>query len=377
MIYFDNAATTAMYVESAEILANYACNRFYNPSALYRKAAEITEDIKSARKDFASILYCKADDIYFTASGSESDNMAVLGCNLRRGSRVIISAVEHAAVYNAAMSLANKGIEICIAPVDEFGRIDIEKFTELLDDRVGLVSVMHVTNETGAINDIDKLSKLTKSIAPKAIFHSDGVQALGKVEINLLGSDIDMYSFSAHKFHGAKGVGGIYIRKGIHITPIVYGGGQEKGLRSATENVGGIIASAHALKKFVSQYDIEKISRINQLIREGVKNIEPNIVFLTSENNASHHILTFALPNARGEVLLHMLEDKGIIVGTGSACSSHKGNKRIVKALGVNPEYDMGVIRLSFSDMTDMSEADEFIQEFEQVYTTFKQYMRR
>lgn len=377
MIYFDNAATTAMYEESAEILTDYACNRFYNPSALYRKAAEITEDIKSARKDFASILHCKADDIYFTASGSESDNMAILGCNLRRGSRVIISAVEHAAVYNAAMSLVNKGIEICIAPVDKFGRIEIDKFSELLDDKVGLVSVMHVTNETGAINDIDKLCKLTKSIAPKAIFHSDGVQALGKVEINLLGSSIDLYSFSAHKFHGAKGVGGIFIRKGIHITPIVYGGGQEKGLRSATENVGGIIASAHALKKFVSQYDIEKISRINQLIRERLKSIEPNILFLTSENNTSHHILTFALPNARGEVLLHMLEDKGIIVGTGSACSSHKGNKRIAKALGVNPEYVMGIIRLSFSDMTDIGEANEFIQEFEQVYTTFKQYMRR
>lgn len=377
MIYFDNAATTAMYEESAEILTDYACNRFYNPSALYRKAAEITEDIKSARKDFASILHCKADDIYFTASGSESDNMAILGCNLRRGSRVIISAVEHAAVYNAAMSLANKGIEICIAPVDKFGRIDIEKFTEVLDDKVGLVSVMHVTNETGAINDIDKLCKLTKSVAPKAIFHSDGVQALGKIEINLLGSGIDMYSFSAHKFHGTKGVGGIYIRKGIHITPIVYGGGQEKGLRSATENVGGIIASAHALKKFVSQYDIEKISCINQLIRESLKSIEPNILFLTSENDASRHILTFALPNTRGEVLLHMLEDKGIIVGTGSACSSHKGNKRIAKALGVNSEYDMGIIRLSFSDMTDMSEANEFIEKFEQVYSTFKQYMRR
>lgn len=377
MIYFDNAATTAMYEESAEILVKYACKRFFNPSALYRKATEINEDIKSARKEFASILHCKADDIYFTASGSESDNMAILGNNLRRGSRVIISAVEHAAVYNAAMSLVNKGVEIVLAPVDNYGMVDIEKFTKLLDDNVSLVSIMHVTNETGAINDIDKLSKLTKSVAPKAIFHSDGVQALGKVEINLLGSEIDMYSFSAHKFHGAKGVGGIYIRKGIHITPIVYGGGQEKGIRSATENVGGIIASAHALKRFVSRYDLEEISRISMVIREGLKSIEPKILFLTSESDASHHILTFALPNARGEVLLHMLEDKGIIVGTGSACSSHKGSKRIAKALGVNSEYDMGIIRLSFSDMNDMNEANKFIQEFDSVYNTFKQYMRR
>lgn len=363
MIYLDNSATTAMCPEILDIIKKYAVDNYYNPSALYTKALDISNDIKQAKQKILDILK-GSGNICFTASGTEADNMAMFGVKKFKDCKILLSSIEHSAIYQCAKRLESQGVQVEYVKVDNYGIVDEEDFKSKLSNNVSLVSIMHACNETGGVNDIENLVKLTKKVAPKAIFHSDGVQAVGKMPINLNKLGVDLYTFSAHKFHGMKGVGCLYIKKGVNINPIIFGGGQENGLRSATENVAGIISTAYALEKIYKNLDIQKNTNIIASIKENLVKLIPNCKINTDTGRSLSNILSFAIPNTRGEVLVHLLEDKGIIIGTGSACSAQKAHTRVPIALGLSKEYFDGMIRISISNSTTVEEVQVFLSEF-------------
>ncbi len=373
MIFFDNASTTKCTENSVKIVNKYLTEEYFNPSALYHNSLVIKQELERARNLILKRL--RGDGkIIFTGGGTESDNIAILGSKKIKSGRVIISSAEHAAIYQTAQELKNRGYDVVLAPVDRFGKVIIEEFEKLLTPNVTLVSIIHVNNETGAVNDVMKLAKMTKARCPKALFHSDGVQACGKVEVNLRAWGIDLYSMSAHKIGAPKGVGALYIAKGVSVNPIVFGGGQEGGLRSSTENVSGILAFANAVDERCQNLlkTLENLKNINDFVRRGLSAIE-GIEFLSAENE-SPYILSFSVPRVRGEVMQHALERRGILVGTGSACSSNKASSRIAEALGLKGKYIDGVTRLSFFIYNTMEEAEIFVNEYISVYKELEKY---
>lgn len=364
MIYLDNAATTCLDEKCLDVIKEYNIDRFYNPSALYRKAMESANAIKEARNIIAKSLGAKGEEIIFTASGSEGDNIALF-CSVRsKSGKIIVGSSEHSAIYNSALELKVRGFDVIFAPCDCYGRTDIEKLEKLLDDKVVLVSIMHVCNETGALNDLAKISKLIKSKCPRAIFHSDGVQAYGKIPVNVKALGVDLYTISGHKVHAPKGIGALYCRSNLYLKTFVFGGGQENNIRSATENLPSIMAFSYVVdnnfKNIAQNYQNVKELR-DYLYSQLLENFE-NIKINTDINNSSPYVFSFALNSARGEVLVHCLEDKGVIVGTGSACNSQKSTKRIPSALGIDEDFAQGMIRVSFNEQNTKSDVDEFIK---------------
>lgn len=355
MIYLDNAATTAMFPECVDIIRKYAVDEYFNPSALYAPAMIAAKAVKGAREQLAKALGCLADNIVFTASGSEADNFALTCGPRKKKGRIIISAVEHAAVFNCAKAMADKGFELVVAPCDNYGRVIEEEFIKLLNDDVVLVSIMHVCNETGALNDIKKLCAETKKNCRDAVFHSDGVQAFCKVPFSVKDLGVDMYSVSGHKIHAPKGIGALYIAPGLNLQPFIYGGGQEKNLRSGTENVAEICAFGYAAERMSADTEINfnRQKELQKLLIDGLKSEFSDMVRINTDLDASGaHIVSFSFNGIRGEVMLHFLESKGLIVGTGSACSSKKAAERIPSALGLSGAFREGTLRISFNENT-------------------------
>ena len=374
MIYFDNAATTRVTPEAAQTVFKYLTEKYYNPSAMYHEALDVKNDLENARSVVVNRIGGEGK-LYFTSGGTESDNLAFFGTKKKRNSRVIISAVEHAAVYQSAMSLKQAGFDVCVAPVDGSGKIDVEAFSELLNADTSFVSVIHVSNETGAVNDIGELARLTKRVAPRALFHSDGVQAGGKIKIDLKSIPVDLYSLSAHKIGAPKGTGALYAAKGVHLNPIIVGGGQEDGVRSSTENTAGIMAFATAFAAAVPliEKSAERLRAIAAYLRKRLGAFDD--VMVISPEDGSPYILSFASASVRGEVIEHALEREGVLVGTGSACSSNKSTRRIPEALNLQGKYASGMVRLSFSRFSSMAEAEEFADKFEKVYKELKRHV--
>ena len=374
MIYFDNAATTRVTPEAAQTVFKYLTEKYYNPSAMYHEALDVKNDLENARSVILNLIGGEGK-LYFTSGGTESDNLAFFGTKKKRNSRVIISAVEHAAVYQSAMSLKQAGFDVCVAPVDGSGKIDIEAFSALLNADTSFVSVIHVSNETGAVNDIGELARLTKRVAPRALFHSDGVQAGGKIKIDLKSIPVDLYSLSAHKIGAPKGTGALYAAKGVHLNPIIVGGGQEDGVRSSTENTAGIMAFATAFAAAVPliEKSAERLRAIAAYLRKRLGAFDD--VMVISPEDGSPYILSFASASVRGEVIEHALEREGVLVGTGSACSSNKSTRRIPEALNLQGKYASGMVRLSFSRFSSMAEAEEFADKFEKVYKELKRHV--
>ncbi len=363
MIYLDNAATTQLDEECMDVIRQYNLECFYNPSALYRKAMENGNALKKARGVIAKSLGACNQEIIFTSSGSEADNIAML-CSLRaKTGRVIVGASEHSAVYNTALELKVRGYDVEFVTCDSYGRTDLNKLKDLLDEKVILVSIMHVCNETGALNDLAAISKIIKEKSPRAIFHSDGVQAYGKIDVNVKALGVDLYSVSAHKVHAPKGVGALYCRSGLFLKTFVFGGGQEGGVRSATENLSGIMAFADVVERNFKDIkgNFNKVQEVRAYLKEQLQDKFDNIKINTDMENSSPYIFSFALNSARGEVLVHCLEDKGVIIGTGSACNSQKSTKRIPQALGVSNSYAQGMLRVSFNEKNTKEEVDVFI----------------
>lgn len=353
MIYLDNAATTRpdkdSLVAAQEILTEY----YFNPSArysgglaVYKKLDEAREIILSANGDPARY------ELIFTSGGTEADNQAVFGA-CRRGN-MVTTAGEHSAVERPCNELKSRGIEVRYAPLNRDGSVNTDALLSLVDAGTSLVSVVHVNNETGAVNDIAALARAVKQKNPRAVFHSDGVQAFGKIPFTLTG-EIDLYSISAHKIGGCKGTGALFRRKGVNLPALIYGGGQERGLRSGTENVFGCAVFANAVKKRFAGLREDK-DRIRTLREKLFSLLDGDLFVRLSPENGSSYILTVSARGMRGEVLQRMLSDRGVVVGTGSACSSKNRFSRILAACGYGEDVLDGVLRISFCPETTEEE---------------------
>lgn len=379
MIYLDNAATTAMSKSCLKAFEDYGINNFYNPSALYSGALSISNEIKNARHTVLRSLGASSGKIIFTASGSEADNIALL-CSIKsKRGKVIVGSVEHSAIFNAANELKNRGFEVIYAPVDGYGKIVLSELEKILDESVVLVSIMHVCNETGAQNDLTAISKLIKKLSQNAIFHSDGVQAFGKIVTNVTSLGVDLYSISGHKLHAPKGIGALYVREGMFLKTFVFGGGQEFDIRSSTENVANIMALKIAVEENVAKFASN--FKHNQLLQshliDALKSNFDDILIITNISVSAPHIVSCALKDERGEVVLHCLEDRGIIVGTGSACSAKKLSKRIPEALAINSNYSSGMLRISFCEENSIDDVDKFIVALKEINADLKQFKRK
>lgn len=378
MIYLDNAATTKMYDEALRVLTEANEKRWFNASALYKEASEESKTIRRARETLLGALKAGDGELYFLSGGTEADNTALFCTRKAKGSRVIVSEGEHDAVINPAKVLKEQGYDVVFAPIKSDGGVDEEKFAALLTPDVSLVSVMHVSNETGAVNDIAKLSAMTKRAAPKAVFHSDGVQAFGKIKVNLRSLGADLYTVSGHKIHGPKGIGALYVANGTPVKPLVFGGGQEKGFRSGTENGPAIEAFAAAAERTMRNFeeDCSKKRRYLEYLREGLENGVPDVKIITDTERSAPHILTVAFGGVRGEVLLHALEERGILVGVGSACSSHR-ESRFKSLLGLDEAHRDGIVRFSVSAFNDFSEVATVVREAADAVARLKEYARK
>ena len=345
MIYLDNAATVKPSKNTVALAERILTEDFFNPSALYYPAIELKGEIENTRRDIADILKCKASEIYFTSCATESNNW-VFSCGIKnKRGNVVISEGEHPSVYEAALNLKSKGVDVRVIPLTVNGTIDETKLCEAVDDNTALVSVIHVSNETGIVNQIEKLAAKVKNKNKNTFFHSDGVQAFCKVPLNLSGGNIDFYSISAHKIGGIKGAGALYLKSGVNISPLLYGGGQENRMRSGTENVLSVLSFATAFKDFRKPQDFKKVFDYAFDVLSMIPDSQIN--GLRTAN--SGYIISLGLKGIKAEVLQHLLCDKGIMIGLGSACSSKNNRNRTLESMRVNREFVEGNIRLSFS----------------------------
>lgn len=379
MIYLDNAATTKMDERCVEVIRKYGVEQFFNPSALYGEALKVANDVKASRTAIARSLSADREEIIFTASGSEADNLAMLCSVKSKRGKVIVGGGEHMAVFGCANELSNRGYEVVFAPVDRYGKVKLDELASLVDEQTVLVSIMHVSNETGAINDIKKIVEIVKARSPRALVHSDGVQAYGKLPVSVKSLGVDMYSISAHKVHGPKGLGALYVKKGLFLRPIIFGGGQEGGVRSATENVASIMALGAIVEKD-SKAVIKKYQNYKAMQRYAIDRLTealPDCLINTDVDNSVGNIVSLSLADMRGEVVVHCMEDMGVIVGTGSACSAGKSTKRIPKALGIEPRYADGMIRISFDESNTLSDVDTCVECLAKVVENLKEYQKK
>lgn len=374
MIYLDNAATTRVDNDILDTYIKYQTDCFYNPSASYDAAVAVKIEIEKARKEIIQTLKGNGK-LIFTSGGTESDNLAMLGSQKKKGSEIIISATEHPAVYNTALELRQRGFEVIEAPVNSCGTVIPAKFEKLLTENTSMVSIMHVNNETGAVNDIKKLVEITKKFNKNIIFHCDGVQAVGKIPVSLSDLGVDSYAFSGHKIHSPKGIGGLFVKENLSIRPIIFGGGQENGIRSSTENVGGILAMAQAVKKAVAAQNNNEI-KWRKICNKLKSAIFRDGIMIVSDDSCSPSVFSFAMNKIKGEVMARVMQAHGITVGTGSACSSQKSVKRVPAAIGVPHDFIDGMIRLSFSAETTENDVDYFINCFNIEYSRLEKYGR-
>lgn len=347
MIYLDNASTTKPSKVAVEAVLK-ACGSFGNPSSLHRLGLDAEKIITSAKEKTARILGVEPKNIYFTSGGTESNNMAILGyafANKKRGNHVITTKIEHPSVKEPFSVLEKNGFDVTYLGVNADGEISLDEFRSALRADTILVSVMAVNNETGVVQPIDRLKDIMREKSPKAVLHTDAVQGFLKIDIKPKRAGIDMMSLSGHKIHALKGVGALYIADNININPIICGGGQQKNMRSGTENVAGIAAFGAAVDNF---------KRIDSKVRNDFKakileNID-NVVINGSDNN-SGYVLNVSFLGIKAEILLHSLEAKGIYVSTGSACSSNKPMpSHVLTAMGKSTAEIGGAIRFSFSE---------------------------
>lgn len=350
--YLDNAATTKVFDEEFEIMKNLNSDNFYNPSASYRPAIKTKKILDEAREKISKLLGASSGTLYFTSSATEANNTVFEGVHLRAGQVVLISAAEHPSVYESAYRLEKKGVVVKEIPLKKSGVVDEVELGKLLSEKVALVSVIHVSNETGVINDIKKLCKIVKDFNPKILFHSDGVQAFGKIEVNVGSLGVDLYTTSAHKIYAPRGIASLFVKKGTVIDPLLVGGGQEKGFRSSTENVAGAAAFAFAAEKVAHELKInyEVVSGYkNKLVKLLSESRIANNFKCNSDENASPYVLSISFAGIKGEVLMNALEGYNIFVSTGSACSSKKAGNRVLSAMGNSDLEVIGSIRISFS----------------------------
>ena len=348
--YFDNCATTRVDDDVLQIINKYQSELYFNPSSLNKYSLEVAKSISDARSTVAHALGASSPmEIVFVSGGTEADNLALLGTSKRKNCNVVVGGVEHSAVYNTALRLKNSGVEVRFCSATRDGHTLAEDVAALVDENTSLVAVMHVNNETGAVNDIKAIVSAVKSVNRNTLVFSDGVQAVGKIDVNVTGLGVDMYSVSGHKIHASKGTGCLYLKRQVKLNPLINGGGQESNLRSGTEYVAGIVSFACALEKAVAGVSehTKQFEKYKQIIAEKLQEIP--MCKVNCVENVSPAIMSIAFAKIKSEVLMHMLEGDDIVVGMGSACSSKNKHSRILSAISLEKDYLEGVIRVSFS----------------------------
>lgn len=373
MIYFDNSATTKPYPEALATYTEVATRIWGNPSSLHNLGSQATRILEASRKQIAELIGKKADEIYFTSGGTEGDNWILKGVAFEKapyGKHIIVSDIEHPAIKESAAWLKTQGFEVDYVPVDARGFVKVDALASLLRPDTTLVSIMAVNNEIGSIQPIHEIAALLED-RPTISFHVDAVQALAKVATEVyLPERVDFATFSSHKFHGLRGVGFVYIKEGKKITPLLTGGGQEKEMRSTTENVAGIAATAKALRLAMENQEAfaSKTQQMKEVIRKELAKY-PDVTIFSGENHFAPHILTFGIKGVRGEVVVHAFEEFDIYISTTSACSSKAGKPAgTLIAMGVDKSIAQTAVRLSLDLKNDMSQVEQFLTKFKLIY---------
>jgi len=356
MIYFDNAATTQVSPEAASAVTRMMTKTFGNPSSAHIMGLEAERELTAAAQIIADILKVRPDEIYFTSGGTESNNIAIIGAAMARkklGCHIITSRTEHPSAENAIRALESEGFEITRLPADQNGMVQPSSVLEAVRSDTILISLIHVNNETGAVSDISEISRLVKEQNSRILFHTDAVQGFCKEPLNL--KYVDLYSLSAHKIHGMKGSGALFIRKGVTIKPLVFGGGQQRDIRPGTENIPGIasLASAAAAQMKNIKQTREQVSHI----RDEIASLEKSLEQVYINGAGSPFILNMSFMGIKGETLAHALESEGIFISTGSACNAKHPGQSSLAALNIGTERVNSAVRFSFSDINTLDEA--------------------
>lgn len=382
-VYFDNSATTRCYDSVRDIVIKTMTEDFGNPSAMHQKGVDAEQYVKNSAKIIAGLLKVQEKEILFTSGGTEGDNLALIGgafANKRSGKHIITTAVEHPAVSQPASFLQEEGFEVTYLPVDHRGCVKMDVLESVLRPDTIFVSTMFVNNEVGTVMPVEEIAKLVHEKSPKAIYHVDAIQAFGKYRIHPKKMGIDLLSVSGHKIHGPKGVGFLYVNEKVKIRPQILGGGQQSGMRSGTDNVPGVAGLGEAAKQIYAnlEADTEHLYALKEYIADGLKEIDDIIINGQELHVGAPHILSISVMGVRSEVLLHALEDKGIYISAGSACSSHKRKpSSTLTAMGLSKAQIECTVRLSFTEENTIEEADYFLSTMKELVPMLRKYSRR
>ena len=381
--YLDNSATTKAFDEVIEAVQSEMSEYYGNPSSMHIKGFEAEKKIKEMTKIIASTLKCDESEIIYTSGGTEADNMALIGISRaykRSGKHIITSSIEHAAVLQSAEFLKEEGYEITYLSTDSKGVINLEELENSIREDTILVSVMGVNNEIGTVEPIEKISEIIKKKNPNTLFHVDAVQAYGKIKLTPKKMGIDLLSVSGHKIHGPKGIGFLYVSYKVKIKPIIFGGGQQKNMRSGTENVCGIMGLGAAVKRIFDNFDVDtaRMRELREYMIKGLKECDGVTINGADEEGSAPHIVSASVKGVRAEVLLHSLEEKGIYISSGSACASNKpAVSATLKAIGVDKDLLDSTVRFSFSVLTTKDEIDYALENFKETIEKLRLYVRR
>ena len=381
-IYFDNSATTQVFDSVREIMVETMMADYGNTSSLHRKGMEAEQYVRAAREEIAKSLKVKEKEILFTSGGTESNNLAIIGtalANRRAGNHIITSCIEHASVYNTTAFLEEQGFRVTYLPVDHNGHVSPEDLRAAICPDTILVSIMYVNNEMGAVEPISHLSKVIRETRPEIYFHVDAIQAYGKYVIRPKKEGIDLMSVSGHKIHGPKGIGFLYVDERVKIRPILFGGGQQKGMRSGTENVPGCAGLGAAVKEMYRNHEakIDSLYRLKERLVAGLQEMDGVTVHGLTGRDSAPQIVSAGFEGVRAEVLLHALEERGIYVSSGSACSSnHPGISGTLKGIGVRPSLLDSTLRFSFGMFNTEDEVDACLKALNELLPMLRRYKR-
>ena len=382
-VYFDNSATTRVFDSVRDIVVETMTCDYGNPSSKHKKGMDAEQSVRRATEQVAKTLRVEPKEILFTSGGTESNNMALIGtamANKRAGMHIITTRIEHASVYNPLAFLEEQGFEVTYLSVDGEGHISLSELEEAIRPDTILVSIMYVNNEIGAVEPVEAIGQLVHKKNPKTLFHVDAIQAYGKFVIRPKQMGIDLLSVSAHKIHGPKGVGFLYIRSGVKIHPLMYGGGQQRDLRSGTENVPAIAGLGAAAQEIYENHKekMEKIYAIKDRMIDGLLTLPGVTVNSKKGEGSAPQIVSASFAGVRSEVLLHALEEKGIYVSSGSACSSnHPAISGTLKAVGIKRDLLDSTLRFSFGMFNEPDEVDYCIQVLGELLGRLRLFSRR
>lgn len=380
--YLDNSATTKCFDEVKDIVVKTMTEDYGNPSAMHLKGVEAEKYVKEAAAAIAKTLKVQEKEIFFTSGGTESDNWALVGtalANCRQGKHIITTSFEHAAVSAPLDWLKGQGYDLTVIPVDEKGNLSMEELEAAIRPDTILVSTMYVNNEVGAVVPVEAVAKLVHEKNPKTVYHVDAIQGYGKYRIYPKRAGIDLLSVSSHKIHGPKGVGFLYVSEKVKIQPLILGGGQQKGMRSGTDNVPGIAGLGTAARMVYEDHEekIEKLRALKSYLAENLSAMERVVINGPAPEDGAPHIVNASFLGVRSEVLLHTLEEKGIYVSAGSACSSHKrAASATMTAISADKERRESAIRFSLSEFTTKEELDHTLEEIRTVLPVLRKYAR-